>query len=62
MDWIIITLIVMVVLLLIFAAHYDGYMRGYKTGFNHGKFAINNFLLKTNHALGERVEEMNSRK
>lgn len=40
----------------------NGYKAGHRKGFEDGKRAVNEYLLKLNRALGERIEEMDSRK
>lgn len=40
--------------------HYNGYRKGYKAGFEQGRTRINQYALKVNEALNERIKELQS--
>ncbi|MEI3605949.1 hypothetical protein SPD48_09625 [Pseudogracilibacillus sp. SE30717A] len=44
----------------IVSIHYNGYKKGYKSGFMQGRTRINEYALKVNQALNERVAELQS--
>lgn len=63
MDWMLgIAVLAFVLMVLIYAytqGFNDGYRAGRRSGFEDGKRAINEYVVKINHALGERIEEIN---
>lgn len=66
MDWLFWIAIILFVFIVSVYAYSKGFNNGYKAGhrkgFDIGKREINEYLLKLNRALGERIEEMDSRK
>jgi len=64
MDWIFglsATVFMIIIALIAYAKGFDaGYKSGYRKGFDIGKREINKFALKTNHALGERIVQLNA--
>jgi len=64
MDWIFglsVTAFMIIIVLVVYTKGFDaGYKSGYRKGFEGGKRAINDFALKTNHALGERIVQLNA--
>ena len=65
MDWVLVFKIavsIFVFIFLLYDSYSDGYKAGHRKGFEDGKRAVNEYLLKLNRALGERIEEMDSRK
>jgi len=59
--WIAVISFVFIILIYVYSKGFNaGYRSGYRKGFDIGKREINKFALKTNHALGERIVQLNA--
>lgn len=52
---------VFIILIYVYSKGFDnGYRAGHRKGFEGGKRAINEYVLKINHAQGERIVQLNA--
>lgn len=53
-----IILSLLILLSILVLTHYNGYKNGFKMGFEKGYSKSNEYILKVNHAQGERIKEL----